>query len=80
MALRLPLISRDDRPSVQSALDALDALSSAYADAGQYSDAVKWAKKSVELAPDPSTKDTFLQRLRAYEAAESHSRAKHSPP
>ncbi len=80
MALALPLISRDDRPSVQSALDALDALSSAYADAGQYSDAVKWAKKSVELAPDPSTKDTFLQRLRAYEAAESHSRAKHSPP
>jgi serine/threonine protein kinase len=76
----LPLLHREDRQSIQSVLDALDALAVAYADAGQYADAVKWAKKSVELAPDEPTKNTCRDRLKAFEAKESASRSKRSAP
>ena len=46
--------------------------SGAYADAGQYADAVKWAENSVEVAPekparpDDLIKDSFRQRIKSY--------------
>jgi tetratricopeptide (TPR) repeat protein len=67
---------RDGRRAVESArkaceltqgkrADCLDALAAAHAESGQLDEAVKWAEKAVELAPERE-KAEYLARLEAY--------------
>ena len=74
------LVSRDSPRDVQSVLFTLDGLVEAYADAGQYADAVKWVEKSVELAPNEAAKQTYLSRLKDYKAKLTDSQPKRSSP
>ena len=72
------LVPRDDDKSVQSVLEGIDGLIEAYVAAGQFTDAVKWAENSVELAPDAATKDKYQRRLKELKAKESAARSNHS--
>ena len=65
------LVPRDNPQNLQSIVDSMDALASAYADAGQYADALKWAEKSIELAPDEATKETYRQQVKELKAKQS---------
>jgi serine/threonine protein kinase/lipoprotein NlpI len=57
-----------DPQSAQSVFDAAAALAKAYAKAGQYADAAKWADKSAGLAPDAASKEECGRLLRQYKA------------
>jgi tetratricopeptide (TPR) repeat protein len=75
----LPLL-RDDPQSAPSVVDAIDALAKAYAKAGQYDDAVKWAENSVELAPDEKSKEACRQSLKDYKDKQLAARSKRVSP
>lgn len=47
--------------------DYLNTLAAAYAQKGDYEEAIKWQKKAIELAPE-YVKDEFRSRLKLYEA------------
>ena len=56
---------REMTPRISKAyLEAIDGLVEAYADAGEFADAAKWAENSIDLAPDAATKEKYRQRLR----------------
>ncbi len=76
----LTLLPREDAKSVQSVLEATADLIKAYADAGEYADAVKWAEIAVDLAPDAATKENYRQRVKDYKAKESAAQPRRSPP
>lgn len=63
----MPLL-RDDPQSARSVFDAAAVLARAYAKAGQYADAVKWAEKSGNLAPDVNSKAECDRMLKDYKA------------
>ena len=63
----IPLL-HDDPQSAQSVCEATAALAKAYAKAGQYPDAVKWAEKSAELATDEESKQECSRLLKEYKA------------
>ena len=64
----LEMARLEDRAGIH---ELVDALATSFAEAHQLVDAVKWAKKAVDLAPDEATKDIYRRRLKTYEAAQS---------
>jgi serine/threonine protein kinase len=48
--------------------NSLDTLAAAYAEAGQFSAAVKAQKEAIDLVPDKESKEGFAGRLRLYES------------
>lgn len=46
----------------------LDTLAAAYAEAGEFNEAVQWAEKAVELAPDDEARDRYRKGLELYRA------------
>jgi tetratricopeptide (TPR) repeat protein len=51
--------------------DKIDLLAAAYAEAGEFKDAVKWAKKSLELAAEDD-KASARERLALYQSGKAH--------
>ena len=51
--------------------DRLDTLAAAYAEAGDFTNAIKWQKKSIELAPY-SRRRNYRNRLKEYESGKPY--------
>jgi tetratricopeptide (TPR) repeat protein len=62
--------------------DFLDTLAAAYAEAGQFDDAVKWQKKALEHpeAFDAAEFEQAKQRLKLYEARKPYHEPRPEPP
>jgi tetratricopeptide (TPR) repeat protein len=54
----------------------LDTLAAAYAESGQLDEAIRWAQKALDLAPEASRAE-FRQRLALYQTGKAYRQAKH---
>jgi tetratricopeptide (TPR) repeat protein len=64
---------------IESLLATMKALMEAYAEAGQFDEAVKWAENSVTLAPDEKSKEPFRKSLKEHQTKQAARSKRKSP-